>query len=599
MEALDPFFEYYQRELRYLRNSGARFAREFPKIAKRLDLGTTESSDPHVERLLESFAFLTARLQRTIDDDFPQITNALLGALYPQFTEPMPSLTIAKFDTAAEVGKLTAPYIVPEGTGLYTFSSNDEICNFKTCYETQLVPINVVAVDVVSTRAVDLSHVIKSNRALKITLQSFAGSFKKVGVDSLRFYISGNLVLQNQIFAALFAQDPMVVAQSTQGIRVLPMGSIEQVGFKDNEKLVPTSHKHHAGHRLLFEYFHFPEKFLFFDILNLNQDFEEDTLDIYISLATTVPIKQGDVGINNFLLGCTPIINLFPKISEPIKLDHRIAEYRLVGDQRLENSTEIHSILKVNAALEEVDSTKEFLPYFGFNHQYPDREDRSFWHARRIPAINADLEGTDIMLSFVDFDFNPKLPANDVIYAHLMCTNRGLAHQIPSGGILQPEVAVPASSIYCLERPTLQSYPPMEGKTQWQLISNLCLNHLSLSNESESLQALKEIVRLYSNLKNVNDRPEVESLSKLETSLITRRISMDAWRGFVQGTKITLTFDQIGDKETNALLFSSVMNHFFSLFATLNSFTQLEIKSTKLTETWKLWQPLAGNKKLL
>ncbi len=93
----DDLLPYYNAELAYLREQGAEFAARFPKVAARLQLEAGKCADPHVERLLEGVAFLTARVRRKIDDEFPEITDALLGVLYPHYQRPLPSMTVVQF----------------------------------------------------------------------------------------------------------------------------------------------------------------------------------------------------------------------------------------------------------------------------------------------------------------------------------------------------------------------------------------------------------------------------------------------------------------------------------------------------------------------
>lgn len=603
MSQLDPFFQYYQKELKYLRNAGERFSREFPKIAKRLDLSSSESIDPHTERLIESFAFMSARLQRTIDDEFPRISTALLETLYPIFTYPTPSLTIACFATSPSAGKLTSVHTVAPETTLYSRGINQEMCYFKTCYPVDLAPIEVTHIDLITTALSPLEKVLKTPKAIKITLSSFAGDFKTMKLDRLRFYINENFVLQNQIYESLFAQEGTVVyPQPGEDFVCLPSNSLQHVGFEPEEGLIPESFHPGAslGHRLLQEYFCFPQKFMFFDLKNLDLlPQNQKKIDLYLSLALDSTLKPEDLSPKSFLLGCTPIINLFKKISEPLKLDQQTTEYRIVADQRNENTTEIHSILKVNAALKDTAEPKVYHPYFGFNSLSPEKEETAFWHSTRRRAQNPNPSGTDVYLSFIDFDFNPTLPFEEVVYAHLACTNRTLATQIPQGGLLSAEISTPASQIYCLERPTPPIYPPLEGKTQWYLITSLALSHLSLSNHPHALQSLKEIIQLYDHMIKAEERPEIDSLEYMKIDPIVRRIGKDAWRGFIYGTKITLSFSQIGKKETNAFLFASILNHFFPLYASVNSFTQLEIHNTKRLGVWKIWQPRSGLQELL
>lgn len=599
METLDPFSDYYQRELDYLRNAGRKFAKEYPKVAKRLDFSGMESSDPHVERLLESFAFLSARLQRTIDDDFPRITNALIGMLYPQLQEIIPSLAIAQFRTSPKVGKLTSIYAVPRGTALTVRDNQETPCHFQTCYAVDLVPVSIKEVEVVNTDQDGLRGNTESPQAFRIKIESDAGSFKTIGLNKLRFHISGNRLLQHAIFESIFSVSDTPIIKSNTRHTILPEDSLKNVGFDYEERLIPSARHNYPGHRLIQEYFSFPDKFLFFDLFNLNKFGDATSIEIFLPISKNIPMKSSDVGTRNFLLGCTPIINLFPKMSEPLHLDQRSNEYRLIADQRREKTTEIQSIQAVHSAVEDVENPQKIFPYFGFDKHNELSGAQSFWNARRVSTASPTMDGTDTLISFIDLDFNPSLPASSVIYAHLMCTNRSFAHLVPAGAILQSDAAMPVAEIVCLDRPTPQIYPPLEAKSQWQLISNLSLNQMSLSDDALSLSALKSILRTYADALSINAHPEIDALSKLSTEQVSRRILSDTWRGFVRGTKITATFSDVQKKQTNAFLFSSVLSHFFSLYTVINSFTELEIRKANQEGYWKKWKPLSGSQELL
>src|SRR5438093_7433685 len=98
----DDLLAYYHHELTFLRQLGAEFAGKYPKIARRLVLEEDKCEDPHVERLIEAFAFLAGRIHRKLDDELPEITEALLSVLYPHYLAPIPSMSIVQFamDTA-------------------------------------------------------------------------------------------------------------------------------------------------------------------------------------------------------------------------------------------------------------------------------------------------------------------------------------------------------------------------------------------------------------------------------------------------------------------------------------------------------------------
>lgn len=605
MEKLDPFLDYYQRELTYLRRSGSHFAQQYPKIAQRLDLSSSESSDPHVERLLESFAYLTARLQRDIEDQFPRFTEALLGVLYPQFVSPIPPFSLARFETSPQKGKLTKATRIPRGTKLFARAETGEVCHFQTGWDFDLVPITIGQASVVPTRTLDGPRsFIRSSKVLHLGLASHGGSLQSTGVSSLRVHIAGNKLLRNTLYEAIFAQEMQVVLVPREGPQkdtplVLGPRALRQVGFEEDEAVLPFPNHSHPGYRLLMEYFHYPEKFFFFDIASEALAVESKEVDLYLSLSDETSVNPQDVSALNFLLGCVPVINLFHKITDPIRLDHRSVSYQLVPDQRREKHTEIHSILSVSAAVDDRKDVKHFMPYFNYNHQMTEKDHKLFWHARRLPSTRPDIPGTDIHLSFVDYEFTPVKPVSHTLFARTLCTNRGLAGDLSAGAALFAEDSIPASKLYLLNRPTHQVYPPQEGQTQWRLVSQLALNHLALTGGEKSLHALKEILRLYANLDKARRVPELDALQTMTTERVTRRFGQDAWRGFTEGTKISLTFDLEHYHDLSAFVFSSVLNHFFSLFTAVNTFTELEIYNAKYKDVWKQWDPQSGSKVLL
>jgi len=603
LEDLESFYDYYSRELTYLRHQGAQFSQKYPKVAQRLDFTSQESSDPHVERLLESFAYLTARLQRDIDDQFPRLTNALLGVLYPQFVNPLPALSIAEFILSPHKGKLSDFHLVPRGTPLFINTKEGETCRFQTCYDINLGPYKIVSVDVVSTASEpSCASLIHSSRALKLHLRSFGDGFKKIDLKSLRFFLEGSRLFKNSMYEGLFAQEAKIAValgdpKNPDALYSLPSHSLVQVGFREEESVIPYPGHAHPGYRLMFEYFHFPEKFYFFDIKHIFLPQDTQDITFFISLSDNFTFKANDITGRNFKLHCAPIVNLFHKTSEPIRLDHHVHEYRLIADLKQEKTTEIHSILEVKANIDGSSRLETFNPYFSYSHQSL-KEGESFWVSRRVPSLNPAFGGTDIFVSFVDQYMNPHAPPTHTLFANVSCTNRFLAHEIPVESVLEPEKENPAAQIVCLHRPTLQYYPATEGTSQWRLVSQLSLNHLSLSNAPTSLLAFREIVQLYADAQTSGALPELNAILKMQTSSVIRRFGIDAWRGFVTGTHIQLTADREKDVQKNLFLFASVLNHFFALFASVNSFTELALYNQN-HEVWKTWHPMAGNQPLL
>lgn len=598
----EKFLVYYHRELTYLRQAGRTFSVMHPKVARRLQLSSQESPDPHTERLLESFAFMAARLHQEIDDRLPQISSALLGILYPQLTAPVPSMAIAQFVGDPSQGKLTTGAHIPKHTALYANSHENVNCRFQTAYPVTLWPIEVVAAEF--TQADEYAFYNCTRQSpwyLKIKLKTLGVDFSDLDLQSLRFFIHGDNRTRFRVYDMLFAQENSQVLTSVKDneLRELVSDSVHPVGFKVTEGILPAPSHSHPAYQLIHEYFHFPEKYLFFDVRNLKLREGDEYAEILLSLDNPRDVDKLIISKENFRLGCTPIVNLFPKVTDPLRLNHQKFEYRLVPDQRRERTTEIYSINKISLTQDESDHSETLVPYFSYDHESYQSDHKLYWLSRRVPSDKRDIPGTDIYLSFVDLAFNPKRPASEIVFAHTLCTNRFLGEQVPEGGILQPEETFPTERIICLTRPTTQAYSPQDGETLWKLVAQLSINHLSISAGNSALKALKETLRLYAGSVQEFSHREIDALHTINSYSVTRRLGNEAWRGFVNGLHVDLTVEERVTSGESIFLLASVLRHFFALQASGNSFIELNLKSLHRESEWMSWKPLHGEQIIL
>lgn len=597
--------DYYQRELDYLRHEGAQFAARYPRVAARLDLSGAESPDPHVERLLESFAFLTARIQRTLDSDFPQIPAALLGVLYPHLVAPVPSMAVAQFLVDPDQARASTGFTLPDETPLFAEATDGLTCRFRTAYPVELWPIEVAEATIQAPAAFPfLDRRSDVGAVLRLTLRAQGKlTFADIAPRRLRLHLSG--AAAGVLYEAMLNEARGVAlrpAGAPASLRELPAGCLRAVGFAPDEDVLPWPRHAHQGYRLIQEYFVFPEKYLFVDVEGLGDGTtaglgDGKEVDLLILLGNP-PRRSVTVDRSAFRLNCAPIVNLFRKTSEPVRLDQTQVEYRLPPDSYRERSTEIHSILKLSASSAFEDDSRVFQPFYSFDHDSQRADARAFWLARRQPTGRADLPGTDLMLSFLDLDFKPTRPPAQVVFAHTLCTNRGVAEQMPAGARMEIEVDAPLQGIVCLTKPTRQAAPPLGGQTLWRLVSHLSLNQLSLDGEA-GLAALREILRLYAVFDDATVTGQVAGLSGLSSGPVVRRIGGEAWRGFCRGTEIRLELDEERFVGSHPFLLASVLNRFFGLYAAVNSFTQLVLTSRQRNGIWKTWPPLAGDRPVL
>jgi len=588
----EEFLHWYREELTWLRRMGARFAKSHPRLARRLDLKSGESQDPHVERLLEGFAFLTARLQHTLAGELPEITHGLLEFLYPHFVQPVPSMAIAQFSPDHGGAGLTTGLQVPAGTQLFVETTfQQRTCRFQTSYPVTLWPLVVEEARFEGPANYPFLGA-QVAALLRVRLRSTAGDLRALAPSQLRFHLQG----EPGVIGALYE----LLTCRLQGVMCLPNGqpradadgesppkaTVRPVGFAPNDAVLPTPPNGLTSYTLLQEYFAFPEKFQFFDVEGLTTAGAGERMDL-LFLFDTAPRRRLSVNADNFQLGCTPIINLFDKVSEPLQLDGRQSEHLLVPDARWERTTEIHHIRHVTNSLSLGAESIELEPLYGLGHA--SREDAVYWHARRRPSRAPETPGTDIYLGFVDAHLRNRLPAQHTVRALLSCTNRDLATHLVPGDPLHIEDGPHARAV-CLTRPTPQLSPPMQGEALWRLISHLASSHLGLPEGPLAREALQAQLRLYQFTTIADVDLQVRAIEDVRRDTVARRIDEERGLGFCRVQRLVLQLDEDRFGGLSPLLFGEVIHHYLAAHASINVYTEVVLETRK-QGTLKVWPP--------
>jgi type VI secretion system protein ImpG len=590
-DSIDPqLLDYYQRELTWLRHAGGQFAERYPKVARRLQLSPGECPDPHVERLLEGFALLAARLQRRLDDDYAEFSDALLEQLYPLAMRPLPSCAIVQFEPDPGKGNLDEGYPLPRDTPLFVTTGKGESIHFRTSSAVCLWPIEVSEVLLLGgDEAQALTGVAQSRSALRLSLRCLGESqWAELGIEQLRIHLAASPVVNAALYDLLGAHAVQVLAGSPGSVPIVLKGLPKTVGFSDDEVMLPDEDGVHPGMRLLAEYFAFPDKFHFFDLQLSGVASDCQTLYLYI-VFDRAPGCRLHLQASDIALGCAPLINLFPRTSEPLRPDGTRSEYRLIADSHRENSVEIHSIRGMRASSS---SGVQRLPaYYGSQHSGGDQQ--RYWHARRVSGMTANRLGSDLLVSVVDTRFEPQTDLPDYsLTAELLCTNRHLAQSLPAGTPLGFERPGPVAWARLRNPPSPQSLPRLDGDSRWRLVSQLTLNHLSLVEGPQALDALKEILHLHNLRDETSAVRQIEGLLSLSCERVIGHVGGDAWRGWRNGLEVQLQLDPQHFVGSSAVLFSAVLAQFFSVYATANRFVRTVLMQED--KEVKAWQPQAG-----
>lgn len=578
--------QYYKRELTYLREQGSDFAARYPKVASSLALHGSESLDPHTERLIESVAFLAARVHQDLDREFPQVAAALLDNLCPSLVQPVPSMSVAQFQLDPTQGKVTSGFQVPQHSALYANASDGQQCRFRTAWHSVLWPVSVTA-----------AVLEGGSNAVRLTFECGADSdFSELEIDSLRIHLHGDWMTTIPLYEFLVAE--VAAASLTpegEPTRFLPANSWREVGYGEDENVLPLPPNAQPAYGLMQEYFAFPNKFHFFDLCNLRGRLGKGRR-FEVRLVMGQPARGiAAIDADQFQLGCTPIINLFPRTSEPLLIDQKHYEYRLVADRQREASTEVHSIVSVTASDPNAQRPVVVPSFAALSHARTGAP-ACYWSARREQSLRRDISGTDVFLSFVDQSKSLTTPPQPVVYANVLCTNRRLAEQVPRNARMVAEGISDTAAVRCLYEPTSQRNPPLGSETLWRLVSLLTLSHQSLVDGSTGKDQLREMLGLFAS-DSTRDHEQIRGIRSLKARSVTGHIGTEAWRGYCRGTEISLEFDEEAFVGGSRLLMSAALARFFALYTSVNSFVQLRVY--RGDEIWKQWEPMSGRQLVL
>lgn len=602
----EDLLDYYLRELTSLQNEAHTFAARYPRVAGGLGISADELGDPQIEHLLHSVAYLTARLQRRLDRQTAAIAADVLNLLYPLFDAPLPSMAVAHFPVDAAQSRTANGARLPAGTEVEARGAGALVCRFRTAGDVTLWPVEITAVDLLpASEFAFLDGRPDVQATLRLRLRATGASrFGEIKADPLRFFIGGLRPRATRLADVLVGHGrgafvrPLDAAEDVGA--TLPAPALRPFGLEDDEALLPLAPAADPACRLLLEYFVYPLKHLLFDLVGLGatpvlDGAREAELHLLLDRPPAAGLEPAGVEVRT---NAAPLINLFRQISEPIRVDQTRASYRLDPDRLRARTTEIFRVESVvKGPLGEPDGAV-VEPLYGFHAAHLDSEPRAFWQARRQPTRLADAEGSDVELAFLDRDLEPTTPAIDVAYAHTLCTNRGLAHQLPAGHRLELQVEMPLATARLITAPTPQAAPLTARGAAWQLVSQLSLNHLAVDGEA-GLAALKEIIRLYAGPGGTTAARQIEALMGLSAETAVRRIGRDAWRGFTTGTLVELEVDREGFVGAGPVLFGQVLERFLARVAAVNSFSELRLHTRQEPEVVYRWPPRCGQIPLL
>lgn len=606
MKKLRP---YYERELGAMRGLNVEFAAEFPAQAGMLGMADGHCDDPHIERFIQATALANARTAQLIDDNDAKLTEALLNVNYPHYLRPFPSAAIVCVDMQAGIAHMTAQGTVPRGSVLCAKARHAPVCKFQTVFDVPLTPLALS--NVVFHPMLDLPPSLPRpagvTAMLSITLecQTAGLSLAQLKLDTVRPFINAEQSLCALTRDALFMHARTAYLElDTGGWIALNSVPVRPVGFAPHEALLPYPAASHPAYRLLTEYFVYPEKFNFFDIdwpaLARQLPPECRRLSLHLGLAG-VPadshLARSLAGLSskNFVLGCTPAVNLFKRSACPIELTHKAPDYELIADGGPADAYDIHSVDQVYTVREarHGQTVTEFRPYYSLRHGEAGGRHGRYYLVRRDPLKALSEPGHEMRIALVDLDLDPLAIPNVSVSIELTCTNRDLPARLRYGGAagdLTLEQATAGYPLRFLRKPTPQYR--FSADSHWRLISHLALSHCALA--PDGLNRLKEMLTLYDLPQSSVSQRQIAGITALAHRPARAWLRDDGHSSLVHGIEVRVTLDEDAFAGTGMHLFALVLDHFFGLYVHLNSFSQLTILSQSSGKELLRCQPRSG-----
>lgn len=622
---MDPgLLKYYNTELQHLRELGGEFAKEYPKIAGRLGLEDFECADPYVERLLEGFAFLTARLQLKIDREYEKFTQHLLEVVYPHFLAPTPSMCVVQLEPDLSEGSLSEGFVIEPDTALRSQIGRGEqtACEFRTRQRTTLWPLEIAQAQFLPTRgdvaALGLSVPEGTRSGLRLRFKVTAGLLAgELMLNELEFYLKGSGEVVSRLMEQLHAGCLGFEARSRQpgGFRSVrqPAEAVEMPGFAADEAMLPYGYRSFQGYRLVQEYFAFPERFRFARLKGLAgaiRDSGADEFEVVVFFDRPADVLDNAIDKDNFLLFCAPAINLFPRHCDRIHVNQRDTELHVVPDRTRPMDFEVHSVLEVKGFNAGVTEAREFKPFYWSHDRASDRSRTAFFsqrrEARRLSSrqqrsgARSSYVGSELFISLVDGLNAPFSELIKQVAVRAYCTNRDLPLHMPISGKEDFSLldSAPVANVRCVSGPTSPKPRFGSGDTAWRLLSHLNLNYLSLLGEDEGNGAasLREMLELYTDLSDAALKRQVEGVAAIRVEPVIRRLPLGGPITAGRGVRIDLTLDETCFEGLGIFLMGRVLREFLARYASINSFTETRIISTDRGEIVR-W-PLTTGRRL-
>lgn len=597
---IEQLLPYYEKQLQEFGQQSREFAQKYPKIAQRLSLNQEQIDDPHIERLIQAFSLIAARIDKKLEDSYDVFTHSLFEVMFPQYLRHFPACTVVSFEDINKLKQLTAAHVIPQKTALKSRSFKGVQCEFNTTNEVRLLPISLTQLEFQTSPSIHMH--LNQNATLSLKFEIFNEAQKWILDEKLPIYLDAISNFPLQVLDSIFRKDTGFALRV--GPRVVEISNpFEVMGFTEQESLLPIDQHTHHAYRLLMEYFCFPEKFSYLNLdlsrlkgLLGQQNQFEILIHLKLNLNDQAVVRNySELNVANFKLFTTPAINLFEKQAEPQKISHTQLQYPLITDAHHPELYQVYSVIEMNMVREKTNQEQTHLPvlpFFAMSHYHNDKV-QFFYSLNYVPAQN---KTTQMGYSIVSKHLKPYEIKSDFISTRLLCSNGDLPHEAlsQSNNILNLNDSSLARRALILKRPTSPFYFDKNKNEQWRIISHLSLNTLALM-KGDALSHVKELLALYNLPHSKENILLIDALKQLSFSTTNKLVNSKPFPMFIRGVKAELAVNKSVFRGHSLYIFSQLLSHVFNLKVQINSFVDVVVKdSLNQQEIYQCVQNVGG-----
>lgn len=579
---IEELLPYYEKQLQEFGQQSREFASKYPKIAQRLSLNQEQIDDPHIERLIQAFSLISARIDKKLADSYDIFTRSIFEVMFPQYLKPFPACSVVSFEDVNKIKQLTDRQVIPKATTLKAKSTRGVQCEYQTVQDVVLLPIQLKQIKFKTHPSAHMH--LNQNATLSMGFEIFSQKNQLLAQENLPIFLDAISNFPLQVLDSIFKASTSFsirVGQNSFDIA----NPFEIMGFDELQSVLPIDQHTHHAYRLLMEYFCVPEKFNFLKLkldfikyFNLEQSEFELQMHFKLNLNDQASIRNySELNAANFKLFATPIVNLFKKQAEPQKINHKRMEYPLITDAHHPEYYQAYSILKMNMVREKSDQDQVFfpvLPFFAMSHYHQDKV-QFFYSLNPEQMKNKHQE---LNYSVISRALEPHATQSDFISTEILCTNRELPYESynKDQNALTLNDSNLARRALMLKRPSIPYYFEQNKKEQWRIISHLSLNNLSLM-KGDAVSHIKELLALYNLSKSKENQIIIDAIKNIQFSTTQKLVESKPFPLFVRGLKVEVEVDAEVFRGHSLYIFSQLLTHVFNLKVNMNSFVDVII----------------------